>query len=175
MKRKYIYIEYWKPVAIKGYEKLYSVSNLGRVKATKKQTNRATRKNRIRKECKDTKGYYYYGLVKNEKVKNFTSHTLVMLTFIGPRPKNKEINHKDGNKQNNKKSNLEYVSRSYNQRHAYLNGLQTQGGVTKEMVIKIRKLFNKGYTVGQLAKKFKKGNSTISYITRNITWKNVSI
>jgi hypothetical protein len=170
---KYKYIEYWKPVAIKEYKNLYSVSNLGRVKAIKKQTKRALRKNRIRKECQDRKGYCYYGLIKNGKKKNFGSHVLVMLTFVGPKPLKREINHKDGNKKNNKNINLEYVTRSYNQQHAYLNGLHTQKGVTKELVLKIRKLFDKGYTVGQLATKFKKGNSTISYITRRITWKGI--
>lgn len=51
-------------------------------------------------------------------------HRLVAETFI-PNPLNYEVvNHKDGNKHNNDVSNLEWCSRSYNQRHAFETGLQ---------------------------------------------------
>lgn len=38
------------------------------------------------------------------------------------------MNHIDGNKENNKSSNLEWCDRSYNNKHAYINGLHTLHG-----------------------------------------------
>ena len=50
-------------------------------------------------------------------------HRLVMVTFHGPRPEGMEVNHKDGDKLNNRQDNLEYTTRSKNMKHAFANGL----------------------------------------------------
>jgi hypothetical protein len=54
----------------------------------------------------------------NGERKNFTLHRLLMLTFIGCPDENMVINHKDGNRLNNKLSNLEWVTRRENSQHA---------------------------------------------------------
>ena len=57
-------------------------------------------------------------------------HRIIGITLI-PLPKgfndysNLEINHKDGNKLNNRRSNLEWVTRKENERHSYVTGLRT--------------------------------------------------
>jgi hypothetical protein len=51
-------------------------------------------------------------------------HALVCEAFIGDRPEGHEINHKDGNKENNSLDNLEYCTSSQNARHAFANGLR---------------------------------------------------
>jgi hypothetical protein len=51
-------------------------------------------------------------------------HALVAGAFIGPRPARHETNHIDGDKLNNRVSNLEYVTPGTNQRHAYAMGLK---------------------------------------------------
>ena len=98
--------EEWKPV--KGYEGLYSVSNLGRVKSLKYG------KEKILKPQKTKDGYLQVGLYRKEKYKMFKVHRLVATAFI-PNPLGlPEINHLDENKTNNAVSNIEWVSRSYN-------------------------------------------------------------
>lgn len=109
--------EIWKD--IKGYEGLYQVSNLGRIKSFSK------RKELIRKPTKNKKrnGYLEISLFKNNKEKRFKVHRLVAEAFI-PNPENKEeVNHIDGNKSNNNKNNLEWVTDKENKEHAWKNGL----------------------------------------------------
>lgn len=54
----------------------------------------------------------------------FRLHRLVAEHFIGdPLPKETDVNHKDGNKQNNSASNLEWCTRSENMKHAIRTGL----------------------------------------------------
>ena len=63
-------------------------------------------------------------LWENGKGKKYLLHRLLAQAFI-PNPEGKPcVNHKDGNKHNNALRNLEWVTRSENQRHAYETGLQ---------------------------------------------------
>ena len=55
--------------------------------------------------------------------KSETIHSLVAKFYIGERPKNLCVNHKDGNKLNNMPENLEYVTISENIKHSILNGM----------------------------------------------------
>ena len=51
-------------------------------------------------------------------------HRIVAACFV-PNPKGyREVNHIDGNKQNNNAENLEWCSRSYNNKHAFVTGLR---------------------------------------------------
>ena len=115
--------EIWKP--IKGYEGLYEVSNLGRVKSLKRWHH--PREN-ILKNKFTTDGYYETALLKNGKYKYIRTHRIVAQTFIPNEMNKKEVNHKDGNKLNNCVDNLEWVTSSENQKHAYNLGLQTVSG-----------------------------------------------
>jgi hypothetical protein len=62
--------------------------------------------------------YLRVGLYKNgNRYKKFI-HELVLLTYVGDKPIKKQVNHKDKNTFNNSLSNLEYVTASYNIKHA---------------------------------------------------------
>lgn len=111
--------EIWKD--IKGYEGIYQVSNLGRVKS---------------KRCilrpGNNKGYMTVALSNYGKVKYFQVHRLVAQAFI-PNPNNlPEVNHRDEKSTNNKVDNLEWCTPSYNNSY---NGLAKKKGLLKRIPI----------------------------------------
>ena len=110
--------EVWKDIG--GYEGLYQVSNLGRIKSL----DRRTMKWKIKALGFNGKNkYLQVSLYKNNIEKRYLVHRLVAQAFI-PNLYNKEtINHKDGNKQNNNVNNLEWATRSENSQHAFRTGL----------------------------------------------------
>lgn len=122
--------EEWKPVV--GYEGLYEVSNLGRIKSLPRNKT----KGGIMKQFKSV-GYMYVGLHKDGKATPKRVHKLVMMAF-DPRPtgnyydKNFTINHIDGDKTNNNLSNLEWCTQSENQIKAYEIGIN--GKTTKKVI-----------------------------------------
>ncbi len=109
--------EIWKD--IEGYEGLYQVSNLGRVKRMRfinKNTN--IEKERIKSQKIRKDGYLEVALYKNGKGKYIQVHRLVAKSFI-PNPKKlPQVNHIDGIKTNNIVENLEWVSISDNAIHS---------------------------------------------------------
>ena len=95
--------EIWKP--INGYEVLYEVSNYGRVRSL----NYFCRgKHEILKLSAKPNTYLKVALRKDGKVKYYRVHRLVADAFL-PNPLNlPQVNHKDGNKHNNRPENLEW-------------------------------------------------------------------
>lgn len=118
--------EIWKD--IKGYEGLYQVSNLGRVKSLPRKiyNNGIIGKNKfyiskekILKERIDHKGYFRVALCKNNIQKDYSIHRLVLENFVENVDNKPCVNHIDGNKQNNNLENLEWCTYSENLNHAY--------------------------------------------------------
>ena len=109
--------EIWKP--IKNFEELYEVSNLGRVKSLAKRG----KPERIMKQAISHKGYPTLSLCKNAKSTRRAVHRLVAQAFIDNPDNLPQVNHIDGNKQNNNVENLEWCDNSYNQIHANKMGL----------------------------------------------------
>lgn len=108
--------EVWKP--IKGFEGLYEVSNLGNVRNAN---------GKLRKPFLIHQGYLIIDLFRNYKRTHARVNRLVAEAFI-PNPENKtEVNHKNGNKTDNRVENLEWTSKSENMIHAYKNRLQAKG------------------------------------------------
>ena len=106
-------METWKAIA--GYEGLYQVSNLGRVKSI---NYNHTGKEKILKPRKNTCGYLHVCLYKDGQKKMSLVHRLIAEAFI-PNPNNLEtVNHKDEVKTNNVASNLEWMSRGDNKRYS---------------------------------------------------------
>lgn len=112
--------EIWRDIP--GYEGLYQISNCGRVKALPKLQGYIMRSERILTPVV-CKGYLIVHLSKNGIVKNTLVHRLVAETFIDNPDNLPVVNHIDGNKQNPKVNNLEWVTQSENVKHAFKLGL----------------------------------------------------
>ena len=109
--------EIWKDIV--GYEGLYQVSNMGRVKSL---NYNHTGKEKLLSPLKDSGGYLRANLCKNGKPKMYKVHRLVLMTFSPVENMDKlDINHIDENKLNNNLSNLEWCDRSYNINHGTRN------------------------------------------------------
>jgi hypothetical protein len=118
--------EIWKP--IKGFEGLYEVSNLGRIKALtrKKNCNRGWGwiKEHIMKPTNCGTGYYRVPLTNKDHIKKYyLVHRLVAQTFIDNPSNLPQVNHINGDKSNNGVDNLEWCTREDNIKHAYKIGL----------------------------------------------------
>ncbi|PGK52530.1 hypothetical protein CN918_32615 [Priestia megaterium] len=114
--------EIWK--AVKGYEGLYEVSDLGRVR---RLPGLVPRRNggfkevagRMMKISLTPNGYSRVHLSKNNKVKIALVHRLVAESFIPESTGHYYLNQKDGDRSNPKLSNLEWVP--YANNHLYSN------------------------------------------------------
>lgn len=108
-------IEIWKD--IEGYEGMYQVSNMGRVRAldrVKPNSGGQIAKGHILPQSDNGHGYRFVSLWKFNKGRRFYVHRLVASAFI-PNPNNFPIiNHKDENKSNNRYENLEWCTQKYN-------------------------------------------------------------
>jgi hypothetical protein len=140
--------EIWKE--IKGYEGLYEISNLGRVKSLKRVVDRGRQGKRVEPErilkpSKNGKGYLCVKLCFMARESNQRIHSLVASHFpnikydhpafqIAPELKTNfdyqvitsqkfQVNHINGIKTDNRWDNLEWVTNSENQIHAYKLGL----------------------------------------------------
>jgi hypothetical protein len=107
--------EIWKD--IEGYEGLYQVSNLGRVKSLARYKQNHSKLQKVNERLlspRFRRNYYVVALCKEGTVKNVSVHRLVAETFI-PNPNNYPIiNHKDENSLNNCINNLEWCTYQYN-------------------------------------------------------------
>ena len=108
---------------------LYEISNLGRVKRlgytrsifVNNKTQIMTFKDRTLKPIRHNNGYYAVSLSKNNKHKIFLIHKLVAQAFIKNPNNYKCINHKDENKSNNYRDNLEWCNHKHNNNYGNHN------------------------------------------------------
>lgn len=122
--------EIWKDIA--GFEGWYQVSNMGRVRSLDREivfnngnSDHAImiKKGKILSITKQTQGYSQVGLCKNGTQKSYRLNRLVAIAFIQNPMQKPEVNHIDGNKDNNRVDNLELVTSKENQQHAIKTGL----------------------------------------------------
>jgi predicted DNA-binding protein YlxM (UPF0122 family) len=164
-------MERWKNVD--GYEGKYEISDHGKVRSN------WFGKSKILKTHKMSSGYDQLNLYKNKKHKKWSIHRLVAKHFID-NPDNKlEVNHKDGNKDNNHYLNLEWMTHSENFAHAYGNIFDNKGenhGMSKftnKEVSIIKKRLNNGASYKELAEEHDCSRATINYMAIGTTWRHV--
>lgn len=137
--------EIWKD--IKGYEGLYQVSNLGRIKKLRFINNICNKEKEQIKKLNKRNNYYTINLSKEGKRKNYQVHRLVAQEFI-PRTKQEKnvINHKDYNTLNNCVDNLEWCTQKENvnySKHKMKHRHKTNFSNTGEQYISYREKTNK--------------------------------
>ena len=145
--------EVWKD--INSYEGKYQVSNYGRIKSFPKFIKRKTgsyfTKEKVLKCTIDNYGYPCVNLYSNGTIYHIRVHILVAKAFIENPNGYSDINHIDGNKQNNSVDNLEWCTRSQNTSHAFKTGLRNYNGcknphskLTQSDVETIRRIYVRG-------------------------------
>lgn len=103
----------------------YEVSNLGRIRSLgfdyiDKSGRRCVANPRIIKTCLNKKNGYIYAVLRvDKKPKGSAIHRLVAIAFHDNPENKKEVNHKDGNKLNNRSDNLEWCTKSENHKHRF--------------------------------------------------------
>jgi hypothetical protein len=159
----------------------YDVSSLGRVRSTDRFSGkrRGLVKGKELVQTSNKRGYPEVRLFKDSKSTAKVVHRLVAKAFI-PNDENKlQVNHIDGNKLNNKTSNLEWMNNSENQKHAYSLGLQpSRAGegngrsvLTDEKVTTIKELYNSGKTAKEVSEILEVSLYTVRAIIAGKTWK----
>lgn len=102
--------EIWKDIV--GYEGLYQVSNMGHVRSL-------FRYKKVLKPLKASGGYYQVQLSNRKIIKSLLLHRLVACAFLDNVNNLPCVNHIDGDKSNNKVTNLEWCTYSDNEKHSY--------------------------------------------------------
>lgn len=171
-------MEVWK--ALPGWEKFYEVSNLGRVRSLDRVVNygrhgKTFYRGRILKGIVNSKGYKVVGLSRRRQIKIRYVHQLVLETFLGPRPRDFDTCHTDGNKTNNKLDNLRYDTVKNNVADSIRHGSFHRGAqsvcakLTVRQVLEIRRNF-KNLSSPKWAKKFGVSKQTILSVINRRTY-----
>ena len=114
--------EVWRTIV--GYEGLYVVSNMGRVRSLERidSLGRVVKEKILSPSKNGNEGYLFVYLYKNGKSKNHYIHRLVLSAFAPcENMENLEVNHLDENKENNNLNNLEWITHKDNQNYGTRN------------------------------------------------------
>lgn len=185
--------EVWKPIT--GYEGLYEVSSIGRVRSLTRMCTDVNGKVRpiegkilnqdVKRASKDTTNLYKrVTLTTHGKSVHKSVHRLVAEAFINNDAPNvrTQVNHKDGDKTNNSVDNLEWCTSSENIRHSLVNNLAHPNPPKGEKAV-LSKLSNKDvgiarelyeleqFTVDELAAMHHVGTTTMLNAIRGHSYK----
>jgi hypothetical protein len=155
----------------------YEVSDTGLIRRVARE--HGTWPGRILKPPTCTVGYKVVRLHNGDRALTRYVHSIVAEAFIGPRPMGFEINHKDADKLNNNRRNLEYVTRKQNAGHAQKLGRYRRGEdqhsakMTELDVRAMRALRTCGWSQRKLAKTFGLSQHTVVCAISRKTWKHV--
>lgn len=160
----------WKEII--GYEN-YLISSDGRIKSKKYNA-----------EMKPTisNGYLRIGLHKNGKQTTYAVHRLVAIAFIDNPKDYKQVNHKNGIRDDNKVENLEWCDNSINQLHRIhilkrrnLRGEEKMETILTENQVKLIPTLLLSKTCTEIAKEYKVGKTTITEIVKGRSWKYLNL
>ncbi len=164
--------EKWRSVV--GYEGWYEVSDRGRVRRSAPEDN--TWVGRIRKTHQNYAGYHSVILYARGKAANHFIHRLVAAAFIGPRSKGLQVHHINGDKVDNRPSNLTYVTGQENMDQATcLRGeSHPRARIDADVVRGIRLLAAHGWPQWKIAFAYGVSPSCIAHVSTGYTWSHVA-
>lgn len=176
--------ERWLPVV--GYEGLYEVSDLGRVRSLSRVVSRSgPRGPRVRiagqalkvRPPAGTDPYAHVELNRDGERRYMRVHVLVAAAFLGPRPAGYEICHGPGGKTDNRLANLSYGTRAKNNGPdklrdgtARFGTRNLQAKLTDEIVRECRDRVAAGESRRALAREFGVSPTAMEYAVRGIKW-----
>lgn len=182
--------EIWKDVL--GYGGYYAVSNLGRIKSL----DRYARNNinggkryipgRIISQKTKSNGYKEVSINIDRSKRSRYVHRLVCEAFFGKIEDKLAVNHKDGDKSNNRLDNLEICTYSQNSKHSYhvlnnkLKPLKGEGHarskLKEEEVIHIKSSYIKGSSNAEIHSTYKGrvSKTQINSIMYGLSWKHLN-
>jgi hypothetical protein len=173
--------ENWLPVV--GWEGVYEVSDIGRVRRVIGGTS--THAGRLLNHFLNRAGYPHVRLRRLQRAEKPLVHRLVAMAFIGPPPTRRhEVNHKNGDRNDPRSLNLEWVTRAENNLHAFrvlhrppvaMKGERNwKAKLTDGQVVEIRQRHAAGETQTALAREFGVSQPMVGYIVRGENWRHVA-
>lgn len=166
----------------------YSVSDCGKVRSDERIIKRSNGilhkvRERILKPAKDSNGYMRVSLTINKKSKTYKVHRLVASEFCPMYIGKNEVNHINGIKDDNRSENLEWVNRSENVKHSFKTGLaksrkgsrNTSAKIDEITALTIKTFIKSGWKLINISKEMKVSYNIIKDISRNKTWKHISV
>lgn len=172
--------ELWAPVA--EFDGLYEVSDCGRVRSTARQGPIRRVPSRLLKLCRSRCGGYYRAvLYVGARQFRRLVHRMVAQAFIPNAHELPQINHKDGDKLNNRADNLEWCTPQENAQHSYAMGLSVsakgerhgQSKLTIEQIEEMRRLSG-SMTQREIARRFGVTQPQVSKIITSKRWAHVA-
>ena len=171
--------ENWRPAI--GFEGLYEVSDLGRVRSIARSVPRIDGrfyrvKSRVLKPARRVAGYLHVVIRKDNKPYTRTVHRLVMEAFVGPRPYGMECCHCNGIPHDNRLENLRWDTPLSNGVDRKFHGTANQGFrnpnafLTAEQIELIRSATGSDRQVG---KRFGVAPETARRIRKRLRWAHV--
>lgn len=163
-------MEIWKEVV--GYESIYMVSDLGRVRSFTRHSG-----GRVLNPPACKQGYINLLLYKDGRIRGRGVHALVLEAFVGPCPAGMETCHKDGNPQNNHLANLRWDTPVANHADKIRHGTRPTGSknpkskLVEADIPRIKRLHTEGVACQSIARLFDVSASAIFRIISGKTWR----
>ena len=160
----------------------YMISNHGNLRSIdrKDSIGRKVKARELKPRLKPN-GYLDVNLSKDGKQLKYLVHRLVAQTFLENTDNKKTVNHKNGDKTDNRVDNLEWATLSEQHKHAYTNGLRVapkgeqsvRAKLTEAKVKEIRDRYDNGCTQTKLAKEYGVGITTIHGVIHRKLWAHI--
>ena len=170
--------ELWHPVF--GWEGWYEVSNIGRVRSIARTIlhPKGVRqlRGRLLSPSSSSKGYAIVHLCRQGQRVNRSIHRLVAQAFIGLAPDGAQVLHGNGDKWDNRVTNLRYGNQSDNERDKIFAGNSNRGSrnrtarLTACDVLTIRRALAAGQSASSLAREYGVAKPTIFDIKTRRSW-----